>query len=226
MVLGGKNLSEWAPSERPKSSSPWSSTHEWKGYNCFASALGALLDTRGLPCVSCVVDSGLDFYWAGAASALADPVGVYPGTVHPRILAAVRSVYAGARVEVFEHPGEGAFWGAISEGAPLMVALCNLACGHIPRRDVLPATCHYVLVEGVNGDDVRIHDPFLGRRALMPRARFVDASVFRTFDGEEVSLRTADVHGAGADAERNARERALAAFAQPPGEWPEPARAV
>jgi hypothetical protein len=106
-----------------------------------------------------------------------------------------------------------------------MVALCNLACPHIPRRDVLPATCHYVLVEGLNGDDVQVHDPFLGHRGPMPRARFLDASVFRTFDGEEVTRRTADL-AVGADAERNAGQRALAAFAEPPGEWPEPARAV
>ena len=176
--------------------------------------------------MACVVDSGLDFYWAGPDSPLADEVGVYPGTVHPRSVAAVERVYGRARVVFREHAGEQAFWRALGDAAPLMVALSNLACPYIPRRDALPATCHYVLVEGVRGDGVVIHDPFLGHRGLMPRARLLAASIFRTFDGEDVARRTVGVLLEGTRPERDDRAGALAAFAEPPAEWPEPARCV
>lgn len=199
-------------------------TPRWQSYNCFSSSVGSILAHHDLPYVAAVVDAGIDFFYRPAETITMASAGVWPGAVHPRIAWTLHRLFGLALT--FTERDDGAVLAAdlataMAARAPMIVAVANTACRHVPRRELLERITHYLIVEGVEGGAVKIHDGFVGHRGAISLDELDAAAVFIAFDGDAVRRRTCavgppDALEAAREQPPSPREAVRAALLAPP----------
>jgi hypothetical protein len=197
------------------SGSPIPATLRWQSYNCYSSAIGALLARRGYALLSSILDSRWDFYYTKCAPLSPDGAGVWAGPEHSGINQSIRTAFGiEALARTVERTTEFCEMLAdlCSIDNPIVVTVQNLSLGYIPGCSLIGSACHYLLAIGCCDRSINVYDPVFDRSYSMPLAALAAASRFTTSSGEVVHQRVLtlrDDHGSVSGTSRPTTRRAI-----------------